>query len=256
MRRHPRTCLPGSQRLKCFRDFRLKIVTISDVHGEYERFDPAAAPPGDLYAFGGDLTHYGLGNQSLFHVKTFAGGMQWLAALGKRAPVLAIPGNHDIRLSAETFNSVPNCRSINGERTVFAAGSADREWSLVGVSMSPCYDLPMLARIFDYSTIDVAEEAVAYDLPPADIMVSHCPPHGILDIAFDDQGQERHIGSKALLDYIERHKPVLVVCGHAHGNIGSKSVTHEASTTSTLVVNTAQTWGVWDSTTGIWERYP
>lgn len=49
-----------------------------------------------------------------------------------------------------------------------------------------------------------------------DIVVSHGPPVGYGDRT---SGGE-HVGSKALLDFIERRKPRLVVCGHIHEGYG------------------------------------
>lgn len=48
----------------------------------------------------------------------------------------------------------------------------------------------------------------------ADIYLSHLPPLGTLDLSVRF-GME-HIGSKKLLDAIEKHHPRLAICGHSH----------------------------------------
>jgi len=48
--------------------------------------------------------------------------------------------------------------------------------------------------------------------PPGGVLVSHSPPFGHVDAA---GGQ--HLGSRAVLEAIERVSPALVVCGHIHG---------------------------------------
>jgi Icc-related predicted phosphoesterase len=69
------------------------------------------------------------------------------------------------------------------------------------------------------------------------IIVSHTPPHGVLDraIRFSEDGRERPIGSRALRDFVQKKKnAVLVVCGHVHRCGGM----HRAFG-RTLVVNAA-----------------
>lgn len=54
-----------------------------------------------------------------------------------------------------------------------------------------------------------------------DILVSHQRPlyHG--DRPFNvDSGRVEHVGSRELLDALERIRPRVVVCGHVHGAYG------------------------------------
>jgi Icc-related predicted phosphoesterase len=70
--------------------------------------------------------------------------------------------------------------------------------------------------------------------PDDAILVTHSPPYGHVDRA----GRE-HLGSRAVLEAIERATPRLAVCGHIHG-----CWTEESSVGSTRIVNAGPR-GVW-----------
>jgi len=62
-----------------------------------------------------------------------------------------------------------------------------------------------------------------------DILVCHQPPYGILDKVSGKEGapkewRGKHAGSKVILDYIKKHKPKYVFCGHIHEGKGKKKI--------------------------------
>lgn len=54
----------------------------------------------------------------------------------------------------------------------------------------------------------------------ADIIVSHSPPYGLLDEAYDidDRSKKVHVGCKGLKKYCERQAPILNIFGHIHSS--------------------------------------
>ncbi|MEM0144067.1 MAG: metallophosphoesterase [Candidatus Parvarchaeum sp.] len=64
------------------------------------------------------------------------------------------------------------------------------------------------------------------------IVVSHCPPYGILDHAI--RFGEKNIGSKSLYKFIQNRKPLLVICGHVHSQGG-----RETKLSNTVILNVA-----------------
>ena len=227
----------------------MKILALSDVHCDWDKFNVRDMPEADCAVVAGDLTDWGLRHEQ-GHVVKSQKFMDDLA--GKYGHVFWIPGNHELDIKPDYYDA--SYDEEEGEWPwqitgiyhrkayiygVFPDGIYKR--SFQGVSCSPCYDMPQLAEMWDYMTADPAKEKAVYtSLEPCDVLVSHCPPYGYLDNAGYIIGRGgAHIGSKELLDYIEREQPMLVICGHVHGDGGK-----ECMIGKTRVVNTAQRWKV------------
>jgi Icc-related predicted phosphoesterase len=54
-------------------------------------------------------------------------------------------------------------------------------------------------------------------LPPADVLVCHCPPAGVND----DPADPAHVGFDALRDWVDKHRPRWLLHGHVHPLPGS-----------------------------------
>lgn len=91
---------------------------------------------------------------------------------------------------------------------------------------------PFGAWSYDLSE-DEATQLLA-GCPAGGVLVTHSPPYGHVDMAGG-----KHLGSRAIVDAIERVWPRLVVCGHIHG-----CWTEESIVGDTRVVN-AGPGGVW-----------
>jgi len=61
-----------------------------------------------------------------------------------------------------------------------------------------------------------------------DILVCHQPPYGVLDKVTakfaPKHWQGKHAGSQVILDYIRKHQPKYVFCGHIHEGKGMKKI--------------------------------
>lgn len=80
-------------------------------------------------------------------------------------------------------------------------------------------------------SFDLSEEEAARYLarcPDHSVLVTHSPPLGHVDQ--DSRG--RSLGSRAVVDAVERTRPSLVVCGHIHHSWGKRSTAN-----GTLVLN-------------------
>jgi uncharacterized protein len=223
---------------------------MSDIHGRFERFAPSALPDADLLLIAGDLTNNGIHEEEpispafrewmiqnaqspdTFYdpVPEVERAREWLRRLAQRTPVFWIPGNHDIGIDNATFAEIPNCTGIL-DKTVEVSGLR-----IHGVSCSPGDSF--MVNLWAYMTQDIEQERKAYGFEPVDIVLSHCPPYGGNTDKLDSLlgHAPHHFGSRALCEYIERHSPRLVVCGHVHEGAPFERIG------KTDVINCAERW--------------
>ena len=202
----------------------MRIVAISDQHG----FLPDI-PPCDLLIVAGDVCPDRFGpfmavhdpyQQQAWFDRTVR---PWLAATPATHKLLTW-GNHDwcgqmcsfgsdtpaharstdLQILVDEGTSVPSAAGAGGEISVWAT-----PWS------NPFMRWAFMKRPSDLKRVYAA-------IPEGiDILVSHQPPlyHG--DRTFNlDSGRVEYVGSRELLDAIERVRPRIVICGHVHGGFG------------------------------------
>jgi uncharacterized protein len=109
-------------------------------------------------------------------------------------PRLGVHGNHD------------------GENQLAAAGIRDLHLTLVRVGGWTFTGFEGCVRYGDgphqYSQDEAA--ALARRLPPADVLLCHCPPWGVND----EPDDPAHVGFTALRAWVERHQPRYLLHGH------------------------------------------
>jgi Icc-related predicted phosphoesterase len=214
----------------------MRILAVSDIHGDWGDFRPDHMPPADLALCAGDLTDGGVrGGDCALDLAA-----AWLRAMGRRYPrVLWVPGNHDVRVHPDTFGPAPNVQCVLDRTVVLDRPGGRGPISLHGVSLCPAYGHPDLVARYDYMTDDRDAEEAAFRFEPVDIVLSHGPPHGARDLwPGDERHPPAHIGSRPLADYVRRHGPPLVVCGHVHDDPG------RARVGPTRVHNVARRWAI------------
>ncbi len=194
----------------------MKIAAIADLHGYLP-----VVPPCDLLIIAGDICPDRTVGETLardnpeiqegwLHGKF----RQWIATLHlPREQVLATWGNHDFvaerGLNRTSFpEDLP--MTIVTDARVNAAG--------LTIWMTPWSDRHLGGALMK----DPGELESIYAAIPAglDILVSHQPPLGYGDLARTEANRLEHIGSRLLLEAIERARPRLVICGHVHRSFG------------------------------------
>jgi predicted phosphodiesterase len=176
----------------------VRIVCISDTHG---RHDDLVVPDGDVLIHAGDFT--GRGEKA--EVVAFS---NWLAGL-PHARKLVAAGNHDF-----AFEKRPS------EARSWLTAATYLQDSGVTIDGVTFWGSPWQPRFFDWAfNLDRgAPLAAKWALIPAntDVLVTHGPPHGILDRT----SSGLHVGCEELLKVVERVRPKVHVFGHIHEAYG------------------------------------
>lgn len=177
----------------------MRVVCVSDTHGGHRH---TAVPDGDILVHGGDLTAHG----TLEDVEDFD---RWLGTLPHTHKV-AICGNHDW-----CFQNEPDEARKRLTNAIYLQDSACEIAGLI------FYGSPWTPLFWDWAFM--LSEAELFDkwavIPPrVDVLVTHGPPHGILDVT--NRGE--CAGSRTLLHRVLEVGPRLHVFGHIHEAAGRR----------------------------------
>jgi Icc-related predicted phosphoesterase len=189
------------------------IDCIADLHGFYPKLEG-----GDLLIVAGDLTARGY-EQEYFHF------FNWFYEQIYKKKIL-IAGNHDTQMQKENYQGPQGV--MKGAFDYLCDSGTEFEglkiwgspWTRTFKGMNPH------CKAF---TVDTEEElAEKWSLIPddIDILVTHSPPWGILDLVRCDfdlmMGGGRHCGSQSLASKIGKmnEPPKLWVFGHIHEGYG------------------------------------
>lgn len=191
------------------------IDCISDLHGYYPQLKG-----GDLLIIAGDLTAHDTEREHLDFIL-------WLEEQNYTKKVY-IAGNHDTCYAAFTNLRTSSCQYICDSGTEFEGlkiwGSP---WTKAFLGMNP------KCKAFTLDTEEQLAEKWALIPNDTDILITHCPPHGILDEVQKYSVQDRkmipkNFGSRSLKQRLLDIKPKLHVFGHIHecgGNVYDTGIT-------------------------------
>lgn len=182
------------------------VDCIADLHGEFPTLEG-----GDLLIVAGDL----VGRSALVAYQYFD---KWLREQKYRKKIV-IAGNHDLYL-------VDNPYPINSPGVSFLCDSGTEfeglkiwgtPWTKTFKGINP--------NCTAFCLKDEQELSEKWNLIPkdTDILVTHCPPWGVLDrIRYPDY----NVGSESLLFKSTQIEPILHVFGHIHEHGGKKEELH------------------------------
>ncbi len=181
-----------------------RIVCLSDTHNCNEQI---AVPDGDILIHAGDATNRG----SIPEISAFN---EWFGNLPHRYKIF-VAGNHDWLF--ETNNSY--ARSLLSSKIIYLQDS------FVEIEGLKIYGSPWQPRFFDWAFNLMRGEELAekWKLIPndTDILITHGPPHGILD-EVPRQLWIENTGCEELRKKVEQIRPKAHIFGHIHCGYGQK----------------------------------
>jgi Icc-related predicted phosphoesterase len=182
-----------------FRQSTLKIVCMSDTHGLHRELD---VPEGDLLIYAGDVCPLSGERSAMVDFNS------WLGELSYKFKCL-VPGNHDHLPPGR-----PLRRSLLSNAVVLLNEGIEIEglriWGSAVASLEG-------GGAFGVESAEGRREVYSQIPAETDILITHEPPHGILDADFDSSW---HFGCRELLEAVTRVRPKLHVFGHVHSGYG------------------------------------
>lgn len=181
----------------------MRIVCLSDTHNLHRSI--TAPLQGDLLVHAGDFSFF---FEDLPAIRDFNA---WLGELRFRHRVI-VPGNHE-RIMYER----PELRGlITNARLLINEGV-----TIEGVRL---WGSPVTSDDAAFGCTTPEERRALYATIPADtdILITHGPPHGILDVEF--RGGGVHRGCPELLAAVQRIKPQFHIFGHVHASRGAMQI--------------------------------
>jgi Icc-related predicted phosphoesterase len=177
----------------------MRIVHLSDTHMFHRQLD---VPAGDVFVNSGDLASEGT-------LDDYVDVFNWFDAMPHAHKVL-IAGNRDSLF--QHFAKLIRKRIPTTVIYLEDSGTTINGVKFWGSPWTPGY--PWMA--FTYHAIEGTEPIWSSVPSDTDVLVTHGPPHGVLDL--DNRGQ--HIGDRALLERVTIVRPRLHLFGHVHDQNG------------------------------------
>ena len=190
----------------------MKILALADEESPalWEYYVPGRLKEYDLVISCGDLS---------------AKYLEFIATMG-RAPVLYVPGNHDVRYVQEPPEG---CDCIDGQFVTFNGvrilGLGGCRWYRPGPYQVTEKEMRKKIRRLRFQL---------WRHKGVDIVVTHAPPEGV-----GDGEDNAHRGFESLLKLIDKYHPTYLLHGHVHANYDTRFI-RERDYHGTKVINVGE----------------
>jgi Icc-related predicted phosphoesterase len=179
----------------------MRLLVFSDIHGSKNALEKVMALDVDYYFADGDLTNWGRGLDLLGPI------MQRRA---ERTYVL--PGNHESEADIAQFCQEYGFHDFHGRSLQVGRFRV----AGLGYSNPTPFNTPG-----EYTEDELARRLQPFAALDPLILICHTPP---IRTNLDRAGEDKHFGSTAIRDFIERYQPHYFYCGHIHEAAGVHEV--------------------------------
>lgn len=182
----------------------MKIWHISDTHGIHDSLN--VPDDIDMVIFSGDCSNSKNSHINSNEVKSF---IDWFTEVPIREKIF-VGGNHDISIERRLITKHDFLsRDINYLENDFVVINDLKIW---GSPVTPCFGDKWawnMARNKTYRAWDLIPDDV-------DVIITHGPPRGILDLSMNREGQLEYCGCSSLKKKIFKLRAKLLCFGHIH----------------------------------------
>ena len=175
----------------------MKILVFGDIHQDFEALKKIVAKKADIYICHGDLSNLGAGLGEAGKI---------LAPLKEK--LLIMPGNNEAPEQIKRLAS--KYGFFNFHQGVIKKGGFNLAG--FGLAVTTPFDTP--GEISDQEFAKPLQELAGLENL---CLFFHNPPK---DTELDILPNGSHVGSQAIRDFIVRHSPLYLFCGHIHENQG------------------------------------
>lgn len=184
---------------------KLKTTLISDTHSYHDRIK---IEPTDILVHAGDSTNY---RDAYRNEQEFRPFLEWFSTRDAKYKVM-IAGNHDRCLLTKYWKDA-----------VKEAGIIYLEHEYYEIEGRKLFASPFVPIYGDWNFMISRDKLGRYWEvlePGIDLLITHGPPKGILDLSEDTSHTLEFCGDSALMKAVNRVKPKYHVFGHLHNSSG------------------------------------
>lgn len=171
----------------------MKLLIFSDIHSNHKALERLVAIEADYYFAAGDLVSWARGLEECGRILQPRAGR-----------VYVLPGNHESAAQITSFCHQFGFHDFHGQTLQIGPHHV----AGLGYSGPTPFNTPG-----EYTEAELAERLSLFATLRPLVLICHAPPY---DTALDRVHDGLHAGSRSVREFVDRHQPEYLFCGHIH----------------------------------------